>query len=127
MHFGDAPVVARDEAVEDLGEKAPFLLAEAAGNAEVDGNDAAAGFHEEIAGMHVGVEETVAQRVAQERLDQRRGDRLEVVAGIAQARDIGHLDALDPVHGDDVAPGALPVDRGNAEARIVARVLGEFG
>ena len=39
-----------------------------------------------LPGMHVGVEEAVAQRVAQEGLDQVGGDRLEIVAGGAQRR-----------------------------------------
>ena len=88
MHLGDATVVARDEAVEDFGQEAPLLLAEPAGNAEIDRNDGAVRLDEQIAGMHVGVEEAVAQRVAQEGLDQRRGDRLEVVAGSAQGLDV---------------------------------------
>ena len=84
MHFGDAQIVARDEAIEDFGEEAALLLAEPAGDAEIDRDDGAVGLDEQIARMHVGVEEAVAQRVAQERLDQVGGDRLEVVAGGAQ-------------------------------------------
>ena len=71
MHLGDAAVVAGDEAVEDFGEEAAFLLAEPSRDAEVDGNDGAVGLDEQVARMHVGMEEAVAQRVAQERLDQR--------------------------------------------------------
>ena len=56
------------------------------------------GLDEQIAGMHVGVEEAVAQRVAQEGLHQVGGDRLEVVAGGAQGLDVRHLDAVDPFH-----------------------------
>ena len=96
-------------------------------DAEIDGDDGAVGLDEQIAGMHVGVEEAVAQRMAQEGLDQRGGDRLEVVAGRAQALDVGHLDAVDPLHGEHVAAGALPVDGRHAEAGIVARVLAELG
>ena len=88
MHFGDAQVVARDEAVEDFGEEAPLLLAEPAGDAEIDRDDRAVGLDEQIARMHVGMEEAVAQRVAQEGLDEVGGDRLEVVAGGAQALDV---------------------------------------
>ena len=43
------------------------------------------------------------------------------------AVDIGHLDAVDPLQGQHVAAGALPVDRRHAEAGIVRGVLAEFG
>ena len=71
MHLGDALIVALDEAVENFGEEAPLLAAEPAHDAEIDRDDAALGVDEEIALMHVGVKEAVAQGVAQERLDQR--------------------------------------------------------
>ena len=74
---------------------------------------------EQVSGMHVGVEEAVAQSMAQEGLHQVRGDRLEVVAGVAQAFDVVQLDAVDPLHGEHVAAGALPVDGRHAEAGIV--------
>ena len=73
MDFRDAAVVAADEAVEDFGEEPPLLAAEPAHDAEIDRDDAPLGVDEEIALMHVGVEEAVAQRVAQERLDQAPG------------------------------------------------------
>ena len=44
-------------------------------------DDGAVGIDEQIALMHVGMEEAVAQRVAQEGLHQVGGDRLEIVAG----------------------------------------------
>ena len=80
MHLGDAAIVAHDEAVEDLGEIAALLLAEAADDAEVDGDDVASAIDEEVAGMHVGMEEAVAQRVAQERLDKHLREMRQVVA-----------------------------------------------
>ncbi len=73
------------------------------------------------------MEEAVAQRMAQEGLDQRVGKRVEIVAGGAQAVDVGHLDAVDPLHGDHVAAGALPIDRRHAEAGILLGVFGDFG
>ena len=76
MHLGDAQIVAGDEAVEDFGEEAALLLAEPPGDAEIDGDDGAVRLDEQIARMHVGMEEAVAQRMAQERLDQVGGDRL---------------------------------------------------
>ncbi len=67
MDGGGAVVVARDEAVQDLGEEAPLLGAEPAHDAEVDGDDAALLVDQQVALVHVGVEEAVAHGVAQER------------------------------------------------------------
>ncbi len=69
MHLGDAAIVARDEAQQNLGEEAPLLHAEPAHDAEIDRHQPAGIVEEQIAGMHVGMEEAVAQRVAQKTLD----------------------------------------------------------
>ncbi len=76
--------------------------------------------------MHIGMEEVVAQRMPQEGLDQRVGEHIEVMAGPPSALDIGHLDAVDPLHGDDVAAGALPIDFGDPEAGILLGVFRYF-
>ena len=73
------------------------------------------------------MEEAVAQRVAQERLDERVGQLFKIVAGGAQARHVRHLDAVDPFHGDDIAARTLPIDCRNAEAGIVLGVLANLG
>lgn len=76
--------------------------------------------------MHVGMEKAIAQRVAQERLDKRVCKAVEIMSGSAQRIDIGHLDAIDPLHGDDVATGALPIDFRDAEAFVACGVLCNF-
>ena len=62
-----------------------------------------AGVDEEIALMHVGVEEAVAQRVAQEGLHQPPRQQRQIVARGAQRRDVGKLDAVDPFERQHVA------------------------
>src|SRR5262249_34106123 len=71
MHLGGAVIVAGNEAEQNLGEEAPFLLPQPAHDAEVDRDQVARVVDEEIAGMHVGVEEAVAQRLAQKGLNHR--------------------------------------------------------
>ncbi|MND62325.1 hypothetical protein D3C80_536070 [compost metagenome] len=127
MHLSHPHIVAGNEAVEDFGKEAAFLFAKASGNAHIDGNDLALSIHEEIAGMHVGVEEAIAQRMPQEGLDQRIGELVQVVAGGLQALDIRHLDTVNPFHGDDIATGALPIHLRNTETRIVLGIFGKFG
>ena len=111
MHLGGAVIVAGDEAVEDLREKAPFLRAEPAHDAEIDRHQLAVVVDEQVAGMHVGVEEAVAQRVAQEGLDHRAAERLEVEALGFEPGAVGERRRLDPFEREHVARGAVPVHR----------------
>ena len=120
-------VVAADEAVEDFGEIAPLRLAEPPHDAEIDGDDVAGRIDEEIALVHVGVEEAVAQRLAQERLHQPPGDERQVVAGGLQRLRVGELDALDPVEGQHVARRQVPFHRRHAEALVAGGELGHLG
>ena len=96
MHLGGPPVVAGDEAVEDLGEEPPLLAAEPAHDAEIDGDDVAGGVDEQVPGMHVGVEEAVAERVPQKALDQQPAERRQIEAGGLERRVVAELDAVDP-------------------------------
>ena len=61
MHLRRALIVAGDEAEQDFGEEAPLLRPEPSHDAEVDRDQPAVVVDEQIAGMHVGVEEAVAQ------------------------------------------------------------------
>src|SRR5947209_15235781 len=96
MHFGDAQIIARDEAVEDFGEEAPLLDAEAAHNTEIDGDEPSVTVGEQIALVHVGMKEAVAQRVAQKRLQDGGAERRQVVARRLPTRNVGERNALDP-------------------------------
>ena len=69
MHLGDALVIARDEAVEDLGQEAALLQPEPPHDAEVDRDEAPLPVDEQVALVHVGMEQAVAHRVTQEALD----------------------------------------------------------
>ena len=89
MHLGGALVVAGDEAVEDFGEEAALLRPEPAHDAEVDRDELALVVDEQIARMHVGVEEAVAQRVAQEGLDHRARQMRKVEARGLELRAVG--------------------------------------
>ena len=62
MDLGHPQVVSADEAVEDFRQEPALLAPEPAHDAEIDSDDAAVTVDEEIALMHVGVEESVAQR-----------------------------------------------------------------
>ncbi len=56
MHFGDAHIVARNEAIENFGQKTPLLLVETSGNAKIDRDDQPLRIDKQIARMHIRME-----------------------------------------------------------------------
>jgi hypothetical protein len=126
MHFRHAAVIARDEAVENLGQEAPLLFAEPAHDAEVDGDKAALLVDEEIALMHVGMEKAVAHGVTQEGLQHMGAELLEVVAFRRHALEIGERRAIDPFERQHLARRAVPVDMRHANIGVVRDILAEF-
>ena len=87
----------------------------------------AVGVDEQIARMHVGVEEAVAQRMAQEGLDHRARQVLEIEALGLERGAVVQRRAVDPFQRQHVLGGAVPVDRRHAEIRIVLGVLRHLG
>ena len=123
MHLGDALIIAGDEAEEDFGEEPALLQAEPAHDAEVDGDEPALLVDEQIALMHVGVEEAVAHGVAQEGLQHLAADRLEIIALGRDALDVRQRNAVDPFERQHLASRAVPVDAGHANLRIVGDIV----
>ena len=74
MHLGDAVVVAAQEADQDLGVDPAGIGVDPAHDAEVERDERAVRPELEVALVHVGVEEAVAQRVGQEGLDDPLGE-----------------------------------------------------
>ncbi len=127
MHFGHTQIITRDEAIENFGQKAPLLLVEPPGDAKVHCDDEPLRIHEQIARMHIGMEEAVAQRMAQEGLDQRFGKLAKVETRCFKRGNIRHLDTVDPFERQHVTTGALPIHLRNAETFIALDVFGDFG
>ena len=127
MHLRGALIIAGNEAEQDFRQKSALLRAEAAHNPEVHSNKPAFVIDEQIARMHVGVEKAVAQRVAQEALDHLVAERRQVVTLGFERGAVVERRAVDPLHRQHVARGAVPVDGGNAEAFVLGGVLGHLG
>src|SRR3546814_9765729 len=89
MDFRHAAVIAGDEAVEDLREPHPRPPVDPAHDAEIDRDDVAIGGDEQIALMHVGMEEAFGDRLAQEGVDQPCRDLLHIMAGGDQRVPVG--------------------------------------
>jgi hypothetical protein len=120
-------IVAGDEAEQDFGEETPFLRPEPSHDAEVDRDQFAVGVNEQIAGMHVGVEESVAQRVAQEALDHVAAERRQIEALGFERGAVVERRAVDPFQRQHLARGAVPVHRRHPEILVVARILRHLG
>ena len=65
MDFGDALVIAGGQSVEDFRKPETRLPVDAAHDAEIDGDNRAICLNEQIALMHVGVEEAFRNRLPQ--------------------------------------------------------------
>ena len=76
--------------------------------------------------MHVGVEKSVAQGVAQETLDHVAAERRQIETARFQRGAIVERRAVDPLQRQHVTRGAVPVDRRHAEVAIVLGVLGHL-
>ena len=84
------------------------------------------GVDEQIALMHVGVEETVAHGVTQEGLDDDAAKVLQVVALGGERVDVGERDAIHPFEGQHLPGGAVPVDPRHAKIHVFGAIFGEF-
>ena len=102
------------------------MAPEPAHDAEVDGDQTAAVVDEQVSRVHVGVKEAVAQRVAQECLDQHAAEFWQVETLRHETGAVGQRRGVDPFQGQHFLGGAVPVDRRHAEIRIVLGVLGHF-
>ena len=82
---------------------------------------------EQIARMHVGVEEAVAQSLAQATLNHVAAERRQVETFGSKRGVVVKRRAVDPFQREHLPRRAVPVHRGHAEIGVVARVLRHFG
>ncbi len=101
---------------QDLGQEPPLLRAEPAHDAEIDGAEPALRIDEQVSGVHVGMEEAVAQRMPQEGLDHDPAQGDAVVARLPRSPSMA-LSGMPSIHSmvSTSRAVALPVDRRNAE------------
>ena len=126
VQFGDAAVVAVEEGEEVFGEVVLVFGGERAHDAEVDGAVArrfgVSGVHEDVAGVHVGVEEAVAEDLGEKDFDAALGQHFEVGAGGVDGGFVGDVGGADALHHHHVFAAVAPVHFGNVEERRVFEV-----
>ena len=127
MHLGRPVIVARDEAKQDFREEAPLLRPQTPHDSEIDCDQPCFVIDEQVAGMHVGVKETVAQGVPQKTLDHIAAERSQIEALRFKRPVVTQADAIDPFQGEHLAGGAVPVDNGHAEVGVFAGIFRNLG
>ena len=110
MGVGHPAVVAVEEGEQVLRQITLVDGAERAHNAEVDRAVLAAWRDEDVARMHVGVEEAVAKRLSEKYLDSVVREFFAVDAGRVNLIDAANRNAVDPLHHHHIAPGVLPIN-----------------
>ncbi len=119
MQLGDAVVVAVEEREEVLGEVALVLRAQRADDAEVDGGVfrvlRVVDQHEDIARVHVGMEEVVAKHLREKNLHAVFRELLDVGPGGAQRLHVADRRAEDALLHQHLGPAVVPVDLGHVQ------------
>ena len=94
---------------------------ERAHDAEVDGAVArrfgVTGVHEDVAGVHIGVEEAVAKDLGEEDFHATLGEDFHVGVGGVDGVLVGDVGGVDAFHRQDVFAAVAPVDFRDVEQR----------
>jgi hypothetical protein len=111
--LGHALVVAPEEGQEVLRQVILVEVVQGADDAEVERDVAAEGLgldrHQDVPGVHIGVEEAVAEHLGEEDLDAIARQFFQVDAGGNQAVGLRDRDAVHALHHDHAAGAVIPV------------------
>lgn len=100
-------------------------VADVAHHAEVDDAEASVCFYEKVAGMRVGMEETVLEHHLQQDAAGLPGQRPGVDPRLAQRGGVIDFDATDTLQCQDPGCGGLPEDLRNVDPDVAREVRGE--
>ena len=121
MQLRHTAIVALEEGKQVARQVILVFRGEAADDAAVDGDVLRAprvdGADEDVARVHVGVEETVAEHLGEEDLHAAFGKHFHVGALIGEGRQIGHLNAVNALHHQHFRPAPVPIDLRHVEQR----------
>lgn len=117
MQLGDAAVVTLEESDQVARQVVLVLGGQAADDAAVDGDVLRAPWFdsadEDVARVHVGMEEAVAEHLGEEYLHASFGQQLHVGALIGQGGHVGHRHAVDALHYQHLGAAQVPVHLGH--------------
>ena len=131
MQLGNAAVVALEEGHQVARQVALVLGRKAADDAKVDGDvlrlPGVLARDEDVARVHVGVEEAVAEYLGKEDFHAAFGKLLHIGTLVGQRRQVGHRDALDALHHQYLVTAPVPVDLGNVDQLRIFKVAAQLG
>src|SRR5580704_8505723 len=110
---------AATKAVEDFSQEPALFAPQPAHDSKIHSDDASFLVDEEIALMHIGVEESIAQGGAQKCLNQSAGKGLRIKPKRDQTVGVGQGHAVDPFHRHHFAGGAIPLHRRRSNVWII--------
>ena len=82
--------------------------------------------HQDVARVHVGVEEAIAEDLREENLHAIARELFQIDAGGAHAVELADGDTVDPLHHQHVAPAVVPVHLRDAQQRGTLEVALEL-
>ena len=126
MRERDALVVAPQEAEEVLREIVLVELRERSHDPEIERDVAALRRDEDVPGMHVGVEEAVAEHLHEKNLDAGARELLDVDALLAQRRHLVDGRAVHALHDHHFFGAEVPVDLGDEQQRRAFEIAPEL-
>ena len=130
MQLRHLAVVALEEGHQVACQVVLVLGGQAADDAAVDGDvlriARLPGADEDVARVHVGVEEAVAEHLGEENLHAAFGQQLHVGVLRAQGGDVGHRHAVDALHDQHLGPAVIPVDLRHVDQRRAFEVALEL-
>ena len=126
VQFGDAAVVMLEEGQQVLRQVALILVGQGADDAEVHGDVAAAGLDEDVAGVHVGMKEVVAEDLGEEDLHPTLAQQLHADPLGLEPLDLPHRSSIDPLHDQDAGVAQVPVDLGHVKRLAAEKVLAQL-
>ena len=113
MQLGHAAIIALEEGDQVARQVVLVLGGEAADDAAVDGNvlrtPRRAGADEDVAGVHVGMEETVAEHLGEEDFHTAFGQQFHVGALVGEGCQVGDGNAVNTLHDQHLGAAQVPV------------------
>ena len=100
----------------------PQALAQVSDHPEIHGSDDRSIHDEEVAGVGVGVEEAINERLLDDDLRGVEGNLMAVHPGDVQGLNVVHLDAADSLQDENPSSGVVPVDPGDVKIGFVGEV-----
>ena len=122
MGLGHGMVIAVEERQKIFRKVAFIRLFKVADDSEIYCYVTTVGFHHNVAGVHIGVEEIVVKDLLEKYLHPTGGEFFQINPRSGQGVDIVHRQTADPLHHQHINTGVVPVNFGNIEIVVAVKI-----